>query len=121
VLPVHLGSLGIVSAWIRDFAGAALLIAETESVATATGSTFAPFTELRLRALQGREAEASALIAGAIEALAPASAAAAAGATRARGTGPRRRPTSLYSDRCPLQEKNPIRKGIIDVQASNRD
>ena len=67
VLPVHLGSLGTVSAWIGDFAGAASLIAETEGVATATGSTFAPFTALRLRALQGREAEASALIAGAID------------------------------------------------------
>jgi ATP/maltotriose-dependent transcriptional regulator MalT len=36
-------------------------------VAAATGSRFAPFTALRLRALQGREAEASALIAAAIE------------------------------------------------------
>ena len=66
-LPVHLGSLGSVSAWIGDFAGAASLVTETESVATATGSSFAPFTALRLGALQGREAEASALIAGAIE------------------------------------------------------
>jgi len=45
-----------------DFAGAASNIAEADSVAAATGSRFAPYTLLRLRALQGREAEASAAI-----------------------------------------------------------
>jgi ATP/maltotriose-dependent transcriptional regulator MalT len=50
-----------------DFAGAALLVAETDIVAAATGSPTAPYTLLRLRALQGREAEASAPIASAIE------------------------------------------------------
>jgi len=45
-----------------DFAGAASSIAEADSVTAATGSHFAPYTLLRLRALQGREAEASAAI-----------------------------------------------------------
>jgi DNA-binding CsgD family transcriptional regulator len=66
-LPIHLETLGIARASIGDFAGAALLIAESESAAAATGSRFAPYTALRLRALQGREAEASGLIASAIE------------------------------------------------------
>jgi ATP/maltotriose-dependent transcriptional regulator MalT len=50
-----------------DFAGAESLIAEAESVAAATGGHLPPHAALRLRALQGREAEASALIATAIE------------------------------------------------------
>jgi DNA-binding CsgD family transcriptional regulator len=66
-LPIHLGSLGVARAWIGDFADAALIIAESASVAAATGSGFAPFAALRFRALQGREADASALIATAIE------------------------------------------------------
>jgi len=66
-LPIHLSSLAIVTAWIGDFAGAAALIAESDSVAAATGSRIAPYALLRLLALQGREAEAFAPIAGAIE------------------------------------------------------
>ncbi|HEY2435674.1 MAG TPA: AAA family ATPase [Solirubrobacteraceae bacterium] len=66
-LPVYLSALGEASAWMGDFAGAASLITEAESVAAATGSRFPPFTALRLRALQGREAEASELIAAVIE------------------------------------------------------
>ena len=54
-----------------DFAGAAALVAEADSVAAATGSPIAPYTALRLRALRGREAESSAVIAGAIEQAAP--------------------------------------------------
>jgi DNA-binding CsgD family transcriptional regulator len=49
-----------------DFAGATSLIAEAEELAAATGNQFAPYTALRLRALEGKEAEASALIASAI-------------------------------------------------------
>jgi ATP/maltotriose-dependent transcriptional regulator MalT len=45
-----------------DFAGAAALAAEADSVAAATGSRSAPHALLRLRALQGREAEARAVI-----------------------------------------------------------
>ncbi len=66
-LPLHLSALGIANAWIGDFAGAASNIAEADSVAAATGSQFFPWALLRLRALQGRETEASAAIASAIE------------------------------------------------------
>jgi DNA-binding CsgD family transcriptional regulator len=61
-LPLYLSALGLASAWMGDFAGAASNIAEADSVAAATGSHFAPYTLLRLRALQGREAEAAAAI-----------------------------------------------------------
>jgi DNA-binding CsgD family transcriptional regulator len=61
-LPLYLSALGLASAWMGDFAGADSNIAEADSVAAATGSHFAPYTLLRLRALQGREAEASAAI-----------------------------------------------------------
>jgi DNA-binding CsgD family transcriptional regulator len=61
-LPLYLSALGLASAWMGDFAGAASNIAEADSVAAATGSHFAPYPLLRLRALQGREAEASAAI-----------------------------------------------------------
>jgi DNA-binding CsgD family transcriptional regulator len=71
-LPSSLSNLGIATAWLGDFSGAASLIAETDSVAAATGSRQAPFALLRLAALQGKEAEAAAAIAGAIEQAAPA-------------------------------------------------
>jgi DNA-binding CsgD family transcriptional regulator len=61
-LPLYLSALGLASAWMGDFAGAASNIAESDSAARETGSQFAPYTLLRLRALQGREAEASAEI-----------------------------------------------------------
>ena len=67
LLPLYLSQLGIALPWMGDFAGAASLVAETDSVAAATGSRIAPLTLLRLLALQGREAEASAAIASAIE------------------------------------------------------
>jgi ATP/maltotriose-dependent transcriptional regulator MalT len=66
-LPIHLTYLGMAVVWTGDFAGAASLVAEIESVAAVTGSRFPPYTLLRLRALQGREGEASAAIASAIE------------------------------------------------------
>jgi DNA-binding CsgD family transcriptional regulator len=66
-LPLHLSALGLAIAWDGDFAGAESLIAESDSVATATGSPLAPWVALRLRSLQGKEAEASALIASAID------------------------------------------------------
>ncbi len=66
-LPIHLSALAITTAWTGDFAGAAALIAESDNVAAATGSQLAPYALLRLRALQGREAEASTLIASVIE------------------------------------------------------
>ena len=64
-LPLLLGQLGTALAGIGDFAGAASLIAEADSVAVVTGNRFPPYTMLRLRALQGKEAEASDAIASA--------------------------------------------------------
>jgi DNA-binding CsgD family transcriptional regulator len=66
-LPLRLIALAISATWVGDFAGAASAIAEAESVAAATGSRIAPYALLRLRALQGREVETSALIAAALE------------------------------------------------------
>jgi DNA-binding CsgD family transcriptional regulator len=66
-LPIHLHSLALERAWLGDLAGAGLLVAESDNVAAATGSQVPPFALLRLRALQGREAEASPLIEGTIQ------------------------------------------------------
>src|SRR5262245_17241896 len=66
-LSFHLNQLGMARQWIGDLTGAEMLVAEEASVAAATGSPIAPYTLLRLRALQGREAEASAAIASAVE------------------------------------------------------
>jgi DNA-binding CsgD family transcriptional regulator len=66
-LPIALAVLGTVTAWSGDFAGTAALIAETDSVAAASEIRFPSFIGLRLLALQGREAEASMLIARTIE------------------------------------------------------
>jgi ATP/maltotriose-dependent transcriptional regulator MalT len=59
--------LALERAWLGDLAGAGLLIAESDSVAATTGSQVPPFAVLRLRALQGREAEASPLIEATIQ------------------------------------------------------
>ena len=48
LLPLYLSQLGIALPWMGDFAGAASLVAETDSVAAATGSRIAPLTLLRL-------------------------------------------------------------------------
>jgi DNA-binding CsgD family transcriptional regulator len=61
-LPVFLISEAIDKVWKGDVAGVEALIAENDSVAAAIGSQLPPFAALRLRCLQGREAEASALI-----------------------------------------------------------
>ena len=70
-LPVHLAVVALAKAWIGDFAGAAALVAEIDSVVAATGSRFAPGAALQLLALQGREAELAALIASVMEHDAP--------------------------------------------------
>ena len=54
-------------AWRGDLAGARLLVAERETVSAVTGSRLPPIAGLRLLALQGNEAEASALIDETIE------------------------------------------------------
>jgi DNA-binding CsgD family transcriptional regulator len=66
-LPIHLSALALARAWIGDFAGAASLVAEIDSVVAATGNCFVPGAALRLCALQGRESESIALIASVIE------------------------------------------------------
>ena len=66
-LPLFLSQVGVARAWMGDFAGAEAVAAESASVATRTGNRFPPHVMLLLRAMQGREAEASAAIAGAIE------------------------------------------------------
>ena len=66
-LPLHLSALGLVNAWIGDFAGAASNVAEAEGVAASIGSSAAPWASMRLLALRGREAEASAAIESILE------------------------------------------------------
>ena len=66
-LPASLSNLAQATAWMGDFAGAASLIAEIDSVAAVTGSRQAPYALLRLLALRGSEAEALALIGAAVE------------------------------------------------------
>jgi DNA-binding CsgD family transcriptional regulator len=66
-LPIHLSAVALARAWRGDLAGAASLVAEIDSVVAATGSRLGPGAALRLRSLQGREAETSALIASTIE------------------------------------------------------
>ena len=66
-LPAHLHALALEKAWHGDFAGAGSLIAESDGVASATGGQVPPFALLRLRSLQGREADASPLIGGTIQ------------------------------------------------------
>ena len=66
-LPIHLASLGIATVLTGEFAAAAATIAESDAVTTATGMPIAQHTELLLKAWQGKEAEASALIGTTIE------------------------------------------------------
>jgi DNA-binding CsgD family transcriptional regulator/tetratricopeptide (TPR) repeat protein len=66
-LPLHLAQLGLACVWRGDFAGAASLAAECDDIAAATGVPIAPYILLRLRAMQGREAEASLVLAGTVE------------------------------------------------------
>ncbi|MBV8504912.1 MAG: AAA family ATPase [Alphaproteobacteria bacterium] len=66
-LPIHLAALGLAKAWSGDLVGANSLVAESDRVASATGSPIAPYILLRLRALQGSEADAAAAIANATE------------------------------------------------------
>jgi DNA-binding CsgD family transcriptional regulator len=66
-LTFPLAALGNVAIWRGDFAGAAAIVAQSESLAAATGARTAPYQTLRLLALQGRETEASTLIAQTIE------------------------------------------------------
>ncbi|MEV4808788.1 ATP-binding protein [Micromonospora avicenniae] len=66
-LPIYLASLGIATSWTGDFATAAAIVAEADAVATATGIPIAQHTKLLLTAMQGKELEASELIAATID------------------------------------------------------
>ncbi|MDQ3881350.1 MAG: LuxR C-terminal-related transcriptional regulator [Chloroflexota bacterium] len=66
-LPVYLDALSTEAARRGDFSAANSLIAERDAITAATGSQLAPFTELAVAALRGREADASALIATTIK------------------------------------------------------
>jgi DNA-binding CsgD family transcriptional regulator/tetratricopeptide (TPR) repeat protein len=66
-LPVHLNQLAMTCAWSGDLGAAASLVAEIDSVTTATGGRVAPFALLMLRALQGREADVAAAVKEAID------------------------------------------------------
>jgi DNA-binding CsgD family transcriptional regulator len=66
-LPLFLSQVGVARLWMGDFAGAGAVAAESASVAARTGDRFPPHVVLLLRAMQGREAEATASIAGVIE------------------------------------------------------
>jgi DNA-binding CsgD family transcriptional regulator len=63
VLPMALNSLAAALLWPGDFAAAAALIAEAETLTEATGSQLPPYSALAVAAWQGREGEAMALIA----------------------------------------------------------
>ena len=67
LLPLYLGQLIQARAWHGDLAGARSLLAEMEDVAAATGTWIAPWGPLRLRALQGREPDASRAIASELD------------------------------------------------------
>ncbi|MFC4504801.1 MULTISPECIES: ATP-binding protein [Streptomyces] len=66
-LPYHLSSLSYALSWAGDFEGAAAAIAESDTVATATGNPLPPYPALRLLSLQGRETETAELIAATLQ------------------------------------------------------
>jgi len=61
-LPIYLQQVAINAAWRGDLAAAALMIAEAEAVAEATGTRLARYAAVFLAGLRGTEADASALI-----------------------------------------------------------
>jgi len=67
LLVTALESKGILVTWSGDFSGAVSLIAEADAVTAATGIRMASYGGMLLAAYQGREAEASALLATTIE------------------------------------------------------
>jgi DNA-binding CsgD family transcriptional regulator len=62
VLPMALNSLAAALLWPGDFAAAAALIAEAETLTEATGSQLPPYSALAVAAWQGHEGEAMGLI-----------------------------------------------------------
>jgi DNA-binding CsgD family transcriptional regulator len=66
-LPIHLQALALERVWRGDLADARRLIAEADSISTATGNQVPPFALLRVLAVQGRQAEAAGLIEAVIQ------------------------------------------------------
>ncbi|MGW0198011.1 ATP-binding protein [Nonomuraea sp. NPDC003201] len=66
-LPLYLSGLGTMTVLNGEFADAAAIVVESEAVDAETGVPMAQYTKLFLAAMRGKEAEASALIAAAIE------------------------------------------------------
>jgi DNA-binding CsgD family transcriptional regulator len=61
-LPQHLTGLAWHKVFTGDLGAARLLVAEIDSITAATGTPLPPFAALRLRSLQGHEADATPLI-----------------------------------------------------------
>ena len=61
-LPIELMTMAIQHGWAGDFGRASIVIAEADAVAEATGAPLAPYGPMFLATLEGREAEATALI-----------------------------------------------------------
>ncbi|MBP2705058.1 helix-turn-helix transcriptional regulator, partial [Microbispora sp. RL4-1S] len=66
-LPIYLHALGVPVLLSGDFATGATLVAQAGAVAEATGVPMTQHTRLLLRAMQGKEDEASALIAATVQ------------------------------------------------------
>ena len=65
-LPMGLITGAVIDAWSGEFAKAAEATAEADAIVEATGTRLAPYAAMLLAALQGREADASALLESAI-------------------------------------------------------
>jgi DNA-binding CsgD family transcriptional regulator len=61
-LAISVNSMAVSETWRGDFAEAALLVAEAEALAEATGNRLAPFAAMLLAAFRGAEAEAAELL-----------------------------------------------------------
>lgn len=61
-LPLALSTRAMMLLWVGDLTAASTLIDEQSTVTEATGSNLAPYTAMRLAAMRGRKAQASALI-----------------------------------------------------------
>jgi DNA-binding CsgD family transcriptional regulator len=66
-LPLHLWQVALFTMWTGDLSAASSMAAEGVSVAVATGSPIAPYTSMRLLALQGREDDLAELVASTAE------------------------------------------------------
>jgi hypothetical protein len=61
-LPVNLLPLAMSATWRGDFAAAAVLIAESDTVCEVTGSRLAPYAAMFLAAMRGNQAELTSLV-----------------------------------------------------------